>query len=93
MQKSVLLRKHSLVPFNAYIGPLSGATTLGQNGPGSDGNKGGTPHSPKLQHYWNLTIRLFGVIFRILIGGRSYLSAEKQSVYSTAPADWARFEF
>ena len=22
----------------------------------------GTPHSPKLQHYWNLTIRLFSVI-------------------------------
>ena len=28
----------------------------------------GTLHSPKPQHYWNLTIRLFRVIFRILIG-------------------------
>ena len=28
----------------------------------------GTPHSPKLQHCWNLTIRLFSVISRILIG-------------------------
>ena len=27
----------------------------------------GTPHSPKLQHYWNLTIRLFSVLSRILI--------------------------
>ena len=27
----------------------------------------GAPHSPKLQHYWNLTIRLFGVISRTLI--------------------------
>ena len=29
----------------------------------------GTPHSPKLQHYWNLTNRLFSVISRILCGG------------------------
>ena len=27
----------------------------------------GTQHSPKLQHYWNLTIRLFTVISRTLI--------------------------
>ena len=26
-------------------------------------------HSPKLQHYWNLAIRLFSVIFRTLEGG------------------------
>ena len=31
--------------------------------------KKGTPHSPKLQRYWNLTIRLFSIIFRTLIGG------------------------
>ena len=29
----------------------------------------GTPHSPKLQHCWNLTIRLFSVISRALVGG------------------------
>ena len=29
----------------------------------------GTTHSPKLEHYWNLTIRLFCVIPRTLIGG------------------------
>ena len=44
----------------------------------------GTRHSPKLQHYWNLTIRLFSVI-----SGHSYFSIEKQSIYSTVPADWA----
>ena len=76
----------------------------------------GTPHSLKLQHYWNLTIRLFtGHSLRwwwwwgltplqrsswcILQPqptgpqdtrwGKSYPSAEKQSVYYTAPADWA----
>ena len=53
----------------------------------------GTPHSPKLQHCWNLTIRLFSVISRTLVGGGSYPSAEKQSVYSTAPADWAMSVF
>ena len=29
---------------------LSGATSPGLSGPGSKGNKGGTPHSSKLQH-------------------------------------------
>ena len=42
---------------------LSGATSLGQSGPRSKGNI----HSPKLQHYWSLTIRLFSVISRTLI--------------------------
>ena len=68
---------------------LSGATTLSQSGPGSNSNEGGTPHLPMLQHYWNLTIRLFSVIFRTPVGGGSYPSAEKQLVYSTAPTDWA----
>ena len=27
----------------------------------------GTQHSPKLQHYWNLTFRLFSVVYRILV--------------------------
>ena len=40
MQKSVESRKHGLVLFNPEIGPLSGSTTLGQCGHGSDGNKG-----------------------------------------------------
>ena len=31
---------HRFVLFNPYIGPLSGATTLGKSGPGSDGNEG-----------------------------------------------------
>ena len=29
--------------------------------------KGGTPYSPKLQHYWSLTNRLFSVISRPLV--------------------------
>ena len=50
----------------------------------------GTPHSPKLQYYRSLTIRLFSVIYRTLVRWESYLSAEKQSDYYTAAADWAR---
>ena len=45
---------------------------------------------PKAQNYWSLTIRLFHVISRTLAADEgSYYSAEMQSVYSTAPADWA----
>ena len=67
---------------------LSGATTLGQSGPGSDGNERvlrisqsysitGTSPSDCLVSYPGRSL------------GESYPSAEKQVVYSTAPADWA----
>ena len=67
---------------------LSGATTPGQSGPGSDGNEGvlripqsssftGTSPSDCLVSYPGHS----------LVG--SYSSAEVQLVYSTAPADWA----
>ena len=38
----------------------------------------GTPHSPKLQHYWSLNIGLFSVISRILVAQESYPFAETQ---------------
>ena len=44
----------------------------------------GTPHSPKLQHYWNLTIRLFSVICRILI---RVVCRDAVSVFYS-PSDW-----
>ena len=50
----------------------------------------GTLHSPMLQYYWSLTIKLFSVITGESLGWESYLSAVKQSVYSTAPADQAK---
>ena len=62
---------------------LSGATTAGQSGPGSD--------SPKVQRYWNLNIRLFSVIPRTLVGGGGLTSLQEQSVYSSARADWAKY--
>ena len=67
---------------------LLGATTPGQSRPVSDDNEGvlrihqssniaGTSPSDCLVSY-----------IRTLVGGGSYPSAEKQLVYSTAPADW-----
>ena len=41
----------------------------------------------QLQHYMNLTLRLFRVIYRTLIGRVSYPSAEMHLVYFTAPVD------
>ena len=87
-----------LILFNPQIGPLSGATTLGQSGPGRNGNEGGTPHSPKLQHCWNLTIRLFSVIYRTLIRGGGLTPLQRcsqwpyeQMIYarpSICPREW-----
>ena len=68
---------------------LSGATSPGQSGPGSDGNEGmfcilqsssitGTSPSVCLVSYPGYSLR------------RSYPSAEMQSAYSTAPADEAK---
>ena len=67
---------------------LSGAITLGQNGPGSDGNEGvlyilqsskiaGASPSDCLMSYPGHLLR------------ESHSSAEMQSVYFTAQADWA----
>ena len=50
----------------------------------------GDPHFPKLQHYWNLTVRLFSVISRTLIGGVLPLT-KKQLVYSIARANWVTY--
>ena len=47
----------------------------------------GSPHSPKHQPYWTLTIRLFSFILRILVGVGSYPFAQMRPVYSTASAD------
>ena len=64
---------------------LSGASTQGKSGPGNNGNEG-VLHIPqrssiqlhntiyiswqRYENYRSLTIRLFNVIFRTLVGGR-----------------------
>ena len=69
---------------------LSGATIPCQRGPGSDGNEGvlSIPQS------YSITGTLPSYCLVSYPGhslvGWSYPSAEMQSVYSTAPADWAR---
>ena len=60
---------------------LSGATTPGQSRPRSNGNKEGTQHSPMLQHYWILTVRLFFVIIRTLNGGCLTFCRDAVSVF------------
>ena len=63
------------------IGPISGATTPSQSGPGSDGNKGvlRIPQSSSIS----------GTSSSDCLVSYPGHSAEVQSVYSTAPADWA----
>ena len=72
---------------------LSGATTPGQVGPGSDGNE----RVLRIPQSSNIigTIRLFSDISRTLDigGGGSHPFAEKQLVYSTAQANWTILSF
>ena len=67
---------------------LSGATTPGLSGPGSDGNEGvlNIPKSSGTNGDSQLDCLM--PYSRHLVGRESYPSAEMQSVYSTAPADW-----
>ena len=49
-----------------------------------------SPHSPKLQYYWNLTIRLFSVIFRTLVGRcLTLLPRSSQCILHPSPGNWA----
>ena len=79
MQKTVTSRKHGLV--------LSGTTTPGQSGPGSDGNEEiiRIPHKSSITGTSPLDCLVSYPGHSL---GESYSSAEMQSVYSTAPADW-----
>ena len=60
---------------------LSGATTLGQNGPESNGNEGVLciPQNSSITR--TLPSDLFSVISRTLVGAGIYLSAEMQLVF------------
>ena len=71
---------------------LSGATTPGQSGLGSDGNEGVFRFPQRSSITRNLAsdclVSNAGHSLG-LGGGASYISAEKQSMYSIALADWA----
>ena len=64
---------------------LSGPTTTVQSGPGSDSNEGVLciPQSSSITE--TSPLDCLGLYPGHLLGRLSYLSAEKQSVYSTAP--------
>ena len=67
---------------------LSGATIPDQSGSGSNGNEGVLYISQRSSIIGNLPSDC-SVSYPGYSLGRSYPSAEVQSVYSTAPADWA----
>ena len=64
------------------MGPGTAATTLGQSKPVTNGDEEvlNIPKGQGLERY-----KQFSVIFRTIVGGRSYLLAEIQLAYSTAP--------
>ena len=68
---------------------LSGATTLGQSGPGSDGNEG-VLHIPQSSNITGASPSDFLVSYRGHSSGEFYPSAEKQSA---PPADGATSNF
>ena len=68
---------------------LSGATTPGQSGPGSDGNEG-ILRIPKSSSITRALLSDCLVSYQGHSLGVSYFSALKQSVYSAARADWVR---
>ena len=69
---------------------MSGSSTPGQSGPGSNVNEG-LLHIPLISKAGALPSDGFNVISRTL-GGGSYPSAEMQLVYSTAPVDWTIYD-
>ena len=75
----------SIWPFDRS---LSGATTPSQRGPESNGNEGALIISQSSSITGASPSNCLVSYPRHSLGG-SYASAEIQSVYSTAPADWA----
>ena len=68
---------------------LSGATTPDQSGPGSDGNEGVLRIPQSSSTAGTLPSDCFVSYPGHSLWGGGYPSAEKQSAYSTATADWA----
>ena len=68
---------------------LSGTTILGQDGYGNNGNEEYSIFPKAPQTWASPSDGLMSSSGHSLGGGESYLSAEMQSVYSTALADWA----
>ena len=67
---------------------LLDATAPSQSGPESDGNER-VPHIPQSPSITGASPSYFLVSYPGHLLGECYPSAEMQSVYSAAPADWA----
>ena len=67
---------------------LSGASTPGQSGPGSNSNEG-VLHFPQIWKAEASPSDCFVSLSGHSLGEGSYFSAEVQLVYSTARSDWA----
>ena len=78
-----LISNNAIYPFDKT---LSGATTQSQSGHGNDGNEG-ILHIPQ-----SSSIGLFNV-YQDTCCECPYPAEEMQSMYSTAPANWAEFEW
>ena len=68
------------VLFDPLIGPYQVLPLRARVDPGVMARKS-TPHSTKLQHYWNFTIKLLSVISRTLVGGGT-IPQQRSSWYS-----------
>ena len=71
---------------------LSGVTTSGQSGTGSDGNEGvlHIPQSSSITEVSPLVCLVSYLGYSFGSGGGSYPSTEMHSMFSTAPAEWAQ---
>ena len=101
MSKTVLFQaiQFSISTLFSSIWPtdrvLSGYTTPSQSGPRSDGNERvlRIPQSSTITGISPSDCLVSFPGHLLSVCGGSYPSAEVQSVYSTAPADWERLEF
>ena len=75
----------SISTYFSFIWPihraLSDAATAGWSGRGSDDNEWFFRITQNLQHYWNISIRLFNVISKSLVEGVSSLCREAVGVF------------
>ena len=89
MSKTVLFQTVQFSSIWPLDRTLSGATTSGQSGPGSNGNKG-VLCIPQSSSITGASTSDFLVSYLGHSLGELYPFAEMQSVYSTAPANEAR---
>ena len=88
MSKTVIFQTVQFSYIQLINRTLSGTTTLGQSGPGNDGNK----EVLRISQSYTITRASPSDCLVPYPGhslGKSYPSAEMQSMYSAAPADWA----